>query len=99
MNTQVKHTPGPWIVNEEGRMVEAQLPNLRNEYEHICDFRGGIRGQINAANAHLIAAAPAMYEALKAALDYYRGVFTGNAVTDKMMLSKLAQALAQAEGK
>jgi hypothetical protein len=44
-------------------------------------------------------AAPAMYEALKAALDYYRGVFTGNTVTDKMMSSKLEHALAQAEGK
>jgi hypothetical protein len=54
-------------------------------------------GSVN-ANAHLIAAAPAMYEALKAALDYYRGVFTGNTVTDKMMSSKLEQALAQAEG-
>lgn len=69
MNIQPKiagatHTPGPWVVDVEGRMVEAQLPNLRNEYEHICDLRGGIKGQINVGNAHLIAAAPAMYEAL-----------------------------------
>ncbi len=92
MNT-AKHTPGPWkcvdphVIRGPKNVVVAKTLDSKEGYE------------IKQANAHLIAAAPAMYEALKAALDYYRGVFTGNTVTDEMMSSKLEQALAQAEGK
>ena len=87
-----KHTPGPWncvdphVIRGPKNVVIAKTLDSKEGYE------------IKQANAHLIAAAPAMYEALKAALDYYRGVFTGNTVTDEMMSSKLEQALAQAEG-
>ena len=98
MNT-TKHTPGPWIVNEEGRMVEAQLPNLRNEYEHICDLRGGIRGQINVANAHLIAAAPAMYEALQTLIEYLSTQVPADTLDDWKHVFAARRALAQAEGK
>ena len=92
MNT-AKHTPGPWkcvdphVIRGPKNVVVAKTLDSKEGYE------------IKQANAHLIAAAPAMYEALKAALDYYRGVFTGNTVTDEMMSSKLEQALAQAEGR
>ena len=66
----MKHTPGPWkyyrdnypagpaIVPKHGPVI-AELWNddsIRNREEHE-------------ANAHLIAAAPAMYEALEAAID------------------------------
>lgn len=95
MNTS-KHTPGPWVVNEEERMVEAQLPNLRNEYEHICDLRGGIRGQINIANANLIAAAPAMYEAIKALIVEWN---RHGCCDSRDVVYRAEQALAQAEGK
>ncbi len=106
MNTS-KHTPGPWVVNEEGRMVEAQVPNLRNEYEHICDLRGGIRGQINTANAHLIAAAPAMYQSGTLTVDIMERVVKelerkGLEELRSLLRSAIIeqkQALAQAEGK
>ncbi len=100
-----KHTPGPWVVNEEGQMVETQLPNLRNEYEHICDLRGGIRGQINVANAHLIAAAPVMYEALQQAQELLRSLVAEEMIhtTELQRVGNcqatMWQALAQAEGK
>lgn len=97
MNT-AKHTPGPWVVNEEGRMVEAQVPNLRNEYEHICDLRGGIRGQINTANAHLIAAAPAMYEALQAAHKLLREWTPSGEDNQGEVECLIENALAQAAG-
>lgn len=96
-----KHTPGPWAVDVDGRMIEAQLPNLRNEYEHICDLRGDIKGQINIGNAHLIAAAPAMYEALQE-IDDQLDQFTVKAQEElglRQALIKLRAALAQAEGR
>lgn len=98
------HTPGPWVVNVEGRMVEAQLPNLRDEYEHICDLRGGIKGQINLANAHLIAAAPAMYEALQSILAEVTNDTDGLDTAELYEIiyfirGKAKSALAQAEGK
>lgn len=98
-----KHTPGPWVVNADGRMIEAQLPNLRNEYEHICDLRGGIKGQINLGNANLIAAAPAMYEALSSILKDIEKVeprtLSGYANLCTMFRTITKAALAQAEGR
>ena len=98
MNTS-KHTPGPWHLSEcATQTTRAGIVSV--DGLHITDVNGyGMTDSQNQANATLLAAAPAMYEALKAALDYYRGVFTGNTVTDEMMSSKLEQALAQAEGK
>ncbi len=97
MNT-AKHTPGPWYPHcaEADHCLSSSVWGAEPGNQ-VAVIGGKKLDEMN-ANAYLIAAAPAMYEALKAALDYYRGVFTGNAVTDKMMLSKLAQALAQAEG-
>lgn len=87
-----QHTPEPW----------EETYNPSDNTWGVCLPEGGdVLAQLieNQADAHLMAAAPAMYGALKAALDYYRGVFTGNTVTDEMMSSKLEQAIAQAEGK
>ncbi len=113
MKNTSKHTPGPWAVEprqwDHGASLAIVAPN--NGYiVAVVPFDADIqtvdepdmttvkRHPDDEPNAHLIAAAPAMYEAIKAALDYYRGVFTGNTVTDEMMSSKLEQALAQAEG-
>lgn len=97
MTHTAKHTPGPWVVNADGRMIEAQLPNLRNEYEHICDLRGGIKGQINLGDAYLIAAAPAMYEALRRIKELMdSGDIEGR---DWVEYGQVTNALAQAEGR
>ena len=103
MNT-AKHTPGPWVVDEicEDEAGQETLGIYAEEGGYVAGIHCGPDATIDEqdkANATLLAAAPAMYEALKAALDYYRGVFTGNTVTDEMMSSKLEQALVQAEGK
>lgn len=105
MTHTAKHTPGPWVVNADGRMIEAQLPNLRNEYEHICDLRGGIKGQINLGNAHLIAAAPAMYEALREAQELIRSLVAEEMIHSSELQrvgnyqANMWEALAQAEGR
>jgi hypothetical protein len=98
MNT-AKHTPGPWVVSA-GRVITTSSGQFYLTYGKDKHGNPLFKDFVELDNnTHLIAAAPAMYEAIKAALDYYRGVFTGNTVTDKMMSSKLEQALAQAGGK
>lgn len=75
-----KHTPGPWKVDQHcGTMIWAAGDAYRNGPMRIADVRGWghLTGRsacamsddkaaaIQDANAHLIAAAPEMYEALK----------------------------------
>jgi len=93
------HTPGPWYPHYAKADHCLSSSVWGKEPGNQVAVIGGKSLETMNANAALIAAAPAMYEAIKAALDYYRGVFTGNTVTDEMMSSKLEQALAQAEGR
>ncbi len=92
MNT-AKHTPGPWncvdphVIRGPKNVVVAKTLDSKEGYE------------IKQANAHLIAAAPAMYEALKEWCDYYAAY---NPIRDKRIepfIKLTRQALAQAEGK
>jgi hypothetical protein len=68
--TQPKFTPGPWRVDDD---VHAHV--IDSEYHVIdagpmCTPAGfSLAGCMTLANAHLIAAAPEMYEALKAICD------------------------------
>lgn len=69
-----KHTPGPWIVNDwssSGRSVRSKIGM------HIASKRWGndLTGQEYRdemiSNAHLIAAAPDMLDALQSLLSYF----------------------------
>ena len=55
MTHTTKHTPGPWVVNTFIVNGQHKLEVLDTTGANVCVQ----------ANAHLIAAAPAMYEALK----------------------------------
>ena len=109
MNTQSKHTPGPWAVCNW--MVGNNVPTGEttvcgpNGDEHICTMDGN---ENNQANAHLIAAAPAMYLELKEGLvlleashhdmvDMY-GVDSLQAKTVWERIESTRNALAQAKG-
>ncbi len=94
MTYATKHTPGPWKWDNITGMVETAMPNLSNEYKHICDLRLNLRMQYHNGNAHLIAAAPAMYEALTILVELLeeRGLYPLN-------VDDARQALAQAEGR
>ena len=105
MNTQIKHTPGPWAVCNW--MVGNNVPTGEttvcgpNGDEHICTMDGN---ENNQANAHIIAAAPAMYEALLWAKQYLRmpNFHHDNSYNAEQWAgdyNKLCEALAQAEGK
>ncbi len=60
------HTPGPWTLSEHSELPDRQyeivLPH-RDAMESIADVN-------NAANAHLIVAAPDLLVALQGMLDY-----------------------------
>ena len=56
--SDVKHTAGPWIVNDTTVMDATGIS--------VCDVDGELSFDADKANAQLIAAAPEMLEALKA---------------------------------
>ena len=108
MNTS-KHTPGPWKVDES----EHHAVGGERIYKVITDRpMGGLVADVSAwwvdtesarHNAHLIAAAPAMYEALQAMVIANHGMPI-NPMDEKdeicrQALEKAQKALAQAEGK
>ncbi len=92
MNTS-KHTPGPWkcidphVIRGPKNVVVAKTLDSKEGYE------------IKQANAHLIAAAPAMYEALKALVEYLDTQVQAGKLDDWKHVLVARQALAQAEGK
>lgn len=64
MTTQAKHTPGPWLENNN-RIV--QVTEDGNEGHLICYLPPALSGA-REENARLIASAPALLEALQAML-------------------------------
>ena len=102
-----KHTPGPWkyccTAYDELRGIPPVALEVRAETNgmykpYICDVRSiNSNGNDNTiANAALIAAAPAMYEALQGMLDWARRVNTLNPGPE--ILNAL-NVIAQAEGR
>jgi len=98
MNTS-KHTPGPWkcvdphVIRGPKNVVVAKTLDSKEGYE------------IKQANAHLIAAAPAMYEALQAIVQscasrtYKEVLHTAEGKKLFLAYEQSCKALAQAEGK
>lgn len=106
MTHTAKHTPGPWVVTEHSSgMICVAGPDNKD----LCAVGyNRTNGRDDVANASLIAAAPAMYEALalvaaEYAKDRYEhdngcNIFYSNGVCDCTRV-KVRAALAQAEGK
>ena len=107
MNTS-KHTPGPWTVEEtrDGMTIR----DNRRRLEIVHNYPNGEGQQVivgkhtgldclTDANATLIAAAPAMYEALSELVKYLREEVADEALDTWTPVFKAAIALAQAEGK
>ena len=106
MNTS-KHTPGPWVVSDDGDITliihapkdEVDIARMSNDCEMFSEIR---------ANAHLIAATPAMYKALQAIEARLQGNFDHPALIMHGMLThdraadvlRFARAaIAQAKGR
>jgi hypothetical protein len=76
----MRHTPGPWIVDEDGASIYAKDTHnpdtgdwLICEIEAGCNNSGLGNGEEDEANAHLVAAAPDLLEACKQALELLTG--------------------------
>ena len=103
MNT-AKHTPGPWEV------VGSRICTVGNDRERVTLAKTEPSGAFTmsteqTANAHLIAAAPAMYEALQAIVQacasrtYKEVLHTAEGKKLFLAYEQSYKALAQAEGK
>ena len=107
-NTQ--HTPGPWVAEEsDGNLAKVSYTGTglrsviaRLHENSLCNEH---TGSVN-ANAHLIAAAPAMYEALVETMKVLRSLRDNKEewytlVTPELLTAwdKNKAALAQAEGR
>lgn len=98
-NTQ--HTPGPWTMSDEygsfiGNGEKEAFENHLDSKGTVCavSFLGSYRLNETRANAHLIAAAPKMLEALKAVRKWI-----GTHPAYDNIQTKINDAIAQAEGK
>jgi len=98
------HTPGPWVIRYKDA-VYAQCGRFIADCELTpYDARPQPPNSTDAANAHLIAAAPAMYEALQDAYEKLCYLAPDkfddeeHAANWQRDLSTMLAALAQAEG-
>ena len=89
MNTS-KHTPGPWVV--EGSDITNDYPDQGSRI--LIAEKVAIE-----SDANLIAAAPAMYEALQTLVEYLSTQVPADTLDDWKHVFAARQALAQAEGK
>ena len=107
MNTS-KHTPGPWTVEEtrDGMTIR----DNRRRLEIVHNYPNGEGQQVivgkhtgldclTEANAALIAAAPAMYEALQGALKNIDRLNDKRSAYRAQWIKAVQVALAQAEGR
>lgn len=103
--TENNYTPGPWI--REGRFIYALgemgegfnrdgSPLLTNRFStHVNSY--GNEDEAD-ANARLIAAAPEMYEALRALLEYFEVTIDEHPPEAIRPVAILRNALAKADG-
>ena len=91
MNTNAKHTPGKWTtkIRQPGTMLTVE--NETGEY--VCSLLGG--DEHKQENARLIAAAPAMLEALRAVAALANGQGRANLME---IAGQAQQIISQAEG-
>ena len=103
-----KHTPGPWTASrDEMRKRYMDALYVHMEETQICEVTISVRGptEEQTANAHLIAAAPDMLEALKNAqhamrntnVPTHQGMIPAFAY-DHPMMASIRDAIAKAEG-
>ena len=105
MSTETKFTPGPWRASLDDFGDYAIQP-AGQELAVAAVVNGDARGLLgeaseHAANAHLIAAAPEMYEALQA-IDWSAVLLwrdRGDEVVSEEAIKAVRAALAKAEGR
>lgn len=100
-------TPGPWFVHPEAwgavgfrRMISSRAKPNRTNLAHVAALYSDTKGKESDANAHLIAAAPALYEALKSAKPFIEPyIHSDGSVAGALdTLKKIEAALSLARG-
>ena len=103
MTHTTKHTPGPWIIRYAKNITAIGTPkgemqlSLHGVYNGLKPLSVDLHEW--KANANLIAAAPAMYEALQTLVEYLSAQVPADTLDDWKHVFAARQALAQAEGK
>lgn len=99
-----KHTPGPWsavIGSSFWTVEEGGGQRIANTLDSECVFIGSDEYNHSEANAHLIAAAPDLLEALESALEAFEEI-QGSCSTDRIICQEESQkaraAIAKAKG-
>ena len=96
----VKHTPGPWRVDEGGTEMGGKF-SINTASQYVAETIGGFEDGVQEANAMLIAAAPDLLEALIAMESEKSDYMTRNYLGDpaKEHTNKMARAaIAKATG-
>jgi hypothetical protein len=89
-----KHTEGPWKVSYDG--PSNPIVTSGQPFDIVCLVQNTREPDASEPNAHLIAAAPDMLEALKAIQQSMGGVVN---TAQQVAWDKLKAAIAKAEGK
>jgi hypothetical protein len=95
--TGTKHTPGPWIIFDMDQEVGVTPENGKGDIAHCSGFDSNRFHSEEVANAHLIAAAPDLLEALVLLLQVNDGVPMLGIEASKRIESARA-AIAKAKG-
>jgi hypothetical protein len=96
---EVRHTPGSWAVHPSKARVDAFVGGAPLP---VCELLWPTDQRSEAeteANAHLIAAAPEMYEALKEANEALHRSDVMNLALDPIYRTRIMKAIAKAEGR
>lgn len=103
-----EHTQGPWEIFEHPKRVEWEVRKSASgdpdDWWFIATIYDGAEGASAEANAHLIAAAPEMYAALRMALtaiveDLEEIGYEEQDIADNEIVKACRDAIAKAEGK
>ena len=94
-----KHTPGPWVVRHDDMVCSKEGRIIADCESTSYNMRPAPPIAEDKANAALIAAAPAMYEALKSALNNLDRLADERSHYRTMWLDHARAVLAQAEGR
>ena len=115
MTHTTKHTPGPWVADgagllyaapseaDEFEVIEINAPYNSQDRQLIAQVHAGFAQ--SQANAVLIAATPAMYEALREAQELIRSLVAEEMIHSSELQrvgncqANMWQALSQAEGR
>lgn len=106
MNTQTKHTPGPWTfkLHDGWNSLTYAIYQDKGKESGYCVAEkkwssiNNIQMEELKANARLIAAAPELLEACKDAIEFIKDGYVETFPEVKQLLNKLEQAIAKAEG-